>query len=65
MRRCLRLRRQDALLGDEHRAAHIVLLDRDFVRHELLAADEGRGAAELGQQTVIVTAALTETAGSL
>ena len=43
----LRLRRKNALLCNQHRAAHIMLLDRHFGRHELLAADEHRRAVEL------------------
>ena len=58
----LRLRRQNPFLRNQHRAAHIMLLDRHIGRHELLAADEHRRAVELRQQAVIVPAALTETA---
>ena len=58
----LRLRRQNPFLCNQHRAAHIMLLDRHLGRHELLAADEHRRAVELRQQAVIVPAALTETA---
>ena len=56
------LRRENALLRDQHRAAHIMLLDRHLGREELFAADERRRAAELRQQAVVIAAALTEAA---